>query len=281
MVRLIPELKSMVYLISASMWSFFWTAVLLLMLIFCVAVYFTELSTELVRENLASMRLTEQDVESIQAHYGSIGASILSLFQAISGGDDWRNFVDPFQADGSYLQNAMIFSAYVAFATLVMLNLVTGVFVEGAQRIVQTDKDQECIRHVRRLFAVTDQDLSGEISWEEFEAQLNSKRMDAYLKQVDIGKGEAKALFKLLDSDKSGEVSVEEFVQGCLRLRGPARSMDLNALKYDFDEITAMWGRRFITIDLNIRNLKMMMEHLARAGTTTHQQAGPVEHILV
>merc|ERR1712032_1489039 len=51
MVRLIPELKSMVYLISASMWSFFWTVVLLLLMMYCVAIFFTEAATDLWRDS--------------------------------------------------------------------------------------------------------------------------------------------------------------------------------------------------------------------------------------
>jgi len=47
MVRLVRELKSMVYLLCASMWSFFWTVMLLLIMMFFAAVYFTELACEI------------------------------------------------------------------------------------------------------------------------------------------------------------------------------------------------------------------------------------------
>ncbi|CAJ1390782.1 unnamed protein product, partial [Effrenium voratum] len=46
---------------------------------------------------------------------------------------------------------ALVFSMYIAFATLVMLNLVTGVFVEGAQRIAREEKEQELIKSVQKL----------------------------------------------------------------------------------------------------------------------------------
>ena len=40
-------------------------------------------------------------------------------------------------------RNTLVFSIFIAFATLVMMNLVTGVFVDGAQRIAREEKNQE------------------------------------------------------------------------------------------------------------------------------------------
>jgi len=232
MVRLIPELKSMVYLISASMWSFFWTVVLLVLVMYCFAVYYTEVATDIGTEE----SLAEKDRIAILAHWGSVSRSILSLYKAITGGDDWVNFIEVFDNPLShYTLNTLVFCLYMAFAVMVMLNLVTGVFVEGAQRIIREDKDSELIKQVRKLFQLADSDGSNEITWEEFKAQMENRAMDEYFKAVDLSRKEAKDLFKLLDIDHSGSISVEEFVKGCLRLRGPARSVDLAALVYDMN----------------------------------------------
>merc|ERR1719517_306588 len=92
MVRLIPELKSMVYLIAASMQSFFWTMLLLLLMMYCVAVYYTELATGLSREHI-----NESDAKTeLKQHWGSIMSSVFTLFMAITGGDDWANFLKAF-----------------------------------------------------------------------------------------------------------------------------------------------------------------------------------------
>lgn len=230
MVRLIPELKSMVYLISASMWSFFWTVVLLVLLMYCFAVYYTELATDLGNEE----QISDAAKEKISTHWGSVASSIFSLYQAITGGDDWVNFVQVLDVPRSnYAANSLVFCLYMAFTSMVMLNLVTGVFVEGAQRIIREDKDTELIKQVRKLFQMADSDNSNEITWEEFKGQMENRAMDEYFKAVDLSRKEAKDLFKLLDVDQSGSISVEEFVKGCLRLRGPARSVDLAALVYD------------------------------------------------
>ena len=43
---------------------------------------------------------------------------------------------------------------------------------------------------------------------------------------------QARGLFNLLDADDSGSISVKEFIQGCLRLRGQAKSIDVATLIY-------------------------------------------------
>lgn len=221
MVRLIPALKSMVYLISASMTSFFWTGVLLLILMYVVAIYFTELATDL-RHGKSSANLER---------WASIGASVMSLFQAITGGDDWNNFVQELPGG-----NTVIMALYVAFATLVMLNLVTGVFVEGAQRIAREEKDQELIKCVRRLYKVCETTNDGEVSWKEFEGSLSSKAMQDFLKAFEMDSNKARDIFLVLDTDKSGTISMEEFVAAATSLHTPVKLADTEILRYAIEE---------------------------------------------
>jgi len=236
MVRLIPELKSMVYLISASMSSFFWTLVLMLLVIFCMGVYFTELASDMLHNK-------NGDTSLIEKHWGNLGQSILTLFMSITGGDDWRNFVEPFWNGDRFmmLSTAIIFALFVAFISLVMLNLVTGVFVEGAQRIIREDLDTELMNMAAKVFMETDSDNSQAITSDEWDEQLQKGNLDEYIRAVGITRIEAQELFELLDQDESGAVNVVEFVRGCLRLRGGAKAMDvaiaLHKMKLQFGDI--------------------------------------------
>merc|ERR1712228_849165 len=60
--------------------------------------------------------------------------------------------------------------------------------------------------------------------------KLEVPQMQEFFKAIDVDQSEAKGLFHLLDLDNSGSVSAEEFINGCLRLRGPAKSLDLALL---------------------------------------------------
>jgi len=229
LIRVIPALKSMVYLISASMNSFFWTGVLLLILMYCVAVYFTDLATDIIRLNNSQ----GFDSSEIKKYWGSLGQAVSSLFQAITGGMDWRVVVEVFENSAPELYELLniIFSLYIAFATLVMLNLVTGVFVEGAQRIAKEEKEQELIKSVQKLCKMTDISGDGEITWDEFEANLVQPEMEAYLKAFDMDSNQARDIFYVLDRNNSGTVSLEEFVGASIKLHAPARMADREILK--------------------------------------------------
>lgn len=271
MVRLIPELKSMVYLISASMWSFIWAMVLIVMLMYCMAVFYTDIASKISEES------TPEQAKLIRRYYGTLPVSILSLFQAITGGDDWRNFIDVFSHDSQYVMCAFMFSVYVSFAMLVMLNLVTGVFVEGAQRIVKQDKDAELMRTVYNAFGRLDEDNTMCVSREDFMSHLDEGDLDEYFKVLDLSKMQAEILFMLLDEDCSGSLNVNEFVRGCIGLRGPARSIDLAALAHDFQVVTEkIMSDQMKQYDKIKGLVKFLSQSMATGGPSPSMSVGPV-----
>lgn len=230
MVRLIPELKSMVYLMSASMASFFWAVVLMIVVMYAFSIYFTEICIDIRNDR-------PQDAAEIGDKWGSIWTSMLTLYMAISGGDDWNVLLLPltYTQPEFALLNQAIFSTYIAFSTLVMLNLVTGVFVEGAQRIIKEEQDNEVLRMASKAFLQADADMSCEITWNEFNGILNSQQMTDYCNAVGITLPEAYDLFDILDIDKSQSLSVDEFVKGCLKLRGQCTRMDVAQFRHKVD----------------------------------------------
>jgi len=141
---------------------------------------------------------------------------------------------------------------YIAFATLVMLNLVTGVFVEGAQRIIKEDRDNDLVRTVCKLFMRADDNNDHDITWLEFEEHIEDPGMETYFQAVDLNREQGRDLFRLLDADGSGTLSVEEFVRGCVRLKGPARSVDLASLVQDFEAHASNNHRLFAAIEDHI-----------------------------
>lgn len=53
--------------------------------------------------------------------------------------------------------------------------------------------------------------------------------------QLDVA--QAHALFLLLDVDETNEVDIDEFVGGCMRLKGDAKSIDVNMLLYENEKM--------------------------------------------
>jgi len=83
------------------------------------------------------------------------------------------------------------------------------------------------INHLRDLFGVLDENRNGIICWTELEEHLDDPKLKAFFREVDIDTSEAQGLFLLLDRDGSGSIDADEFLSGCLRLRGPAKALDL------------------------------------------------------
>eukprot|EP00747_Dinoflagellata_sp_TGD_P085320 gnl/TRDRNA2_/TRDRNA2_162842_c4_seq1.p1 gnl/TRDRNA2_/TRDRNA2_162842_c4~~gnl/TRDRNA2_/TRDRNA2_162842_c4_seq1.p1 ORF type:complete len:110 (+),score=24.00 gnl/TRDRNA2_/TRDRNA2_162842_c4_seq1:121-450(+) len=54
--------------------------------------------------------------------------------------------------------------------------------------------------------------------------------MQAFMSKLEIEAMELETLFKLLSDDGHQTVDLETFVVGCMKIRGPARSMDLVGL---------------------------------------------------
>merc|ERR1740130_2653197 len=113
------------------------------------------------------------------------------------------------------------------------MNVVTGVFVESALKSAKEDKDFFMINNMREVFCEANGGITGIMTWEMFESQIDRPNMQEYFKAIDVDPSEAKGLFRLLDLDGSGSIDAEEFLSGCLRLRGPAKALDLALLMHE------------------------------------------------
>eukprot|EP00927_Polykrikos_kofoidii_P015991 TRINITY_DN17172_c0_g2_i1.p1 TRINITY_DN17172_c0_g2~~TRINITY_DN17172_c0_g2_i1.p1 ORF type:complete len:657 (-),score=71.72 TRINITY_DN17172_c0_g2_i1:75-1859(-) len=220
-LHLIKELRTLVRSIVNSLRSLFWTCVLLFILIFTIALYFTQVVTE-ARVNGASH-------VGLKQFFGTLPVAVRSFYQAITGGIDWQDLVEPLEHDISdYI--SIVICLYIAFATLAMLNVVTGTFVENVLHSAKEDRDMFMIDNARELFETLDGGLRGTLTWQTFAARLDSPPLQEFFKSIGVDRSEAQSVFKLLDLDDSGEISSDEFLSGCLRVNGPARALDMYML---------------------------------------------------
>merc|ERR1712232_737709 len=120
MVRLLPELKSLVVLILATMSSFLWTCVLLFLLVYVLSVYMVMMAVEAM-ENATYW---SDNRMLVKKYWGSIGSAILSNYWSITGGQDWGEVIGPLIAETGTQVHNIIFLMYIAFATMVLMNLV-------------------------------------------------------------------------------------------------------------------------------------------------------------
>merc|ERR1719203_494940 len=82
-----------------------------------------------------------------------------------------------------------------------------------------------------------DTSQSGSLTIDEFQKHIEDDKIQAIFRSRHIDLGHVQTLFFLLDVDETGDVDMEEFVQGVLRLKGGATSMDLAVLTYRVEHI--------------------------------------------
>jgi len=182
--------------------------------------------------------------------YGSIPKSFRSLFMGISSGRDWYELIDPLTEHLHWVFPGL-FVMFISVTVFGIMNVLTSVFVESALQSVQHYKDlliQESMKakkmyvdHLREVFKEIDTDDSGSITLAEMEQFLGDASLMLYLESMDIQPDDARTLFRLLDKDDSGCVSIEEFCQGCLRLKGDAKSFDIHCIIFENHRLLFKW----------------------------------------
>merc|ERR1712151_596494 len=91
-------------------------------------------------------------------YFGSLSASTVSLYMAMSGGEDWATVLR--SLDGLPWEYRLLFLIFITFAVMALLNVVTAVFVGTAMQQSQADRDlivQEELEHKGDFVALMQQ----------------------------------------------------------------------------------------------------------------------------
>jgi len=238
LVSFFRELRAMVYSIIAVMQSLFWTVVLLLLILYVFALQFTQGAVDYLSET-GGWQSEDALVVAIRDDFGSLSATIFSLYLAMTGGQGWGEYIP--QLTDMHWSYVVIFVGFITFVILAVLNIVTGIVVETAISKAQGEKDsmiheamqkkKESLEEVEQLFNEIDLDGSGSVTRAELEEFLKDERMQAYLIALELEPSETMQLFEVLDVDGGGQVDIREFADGVMRFKGDAKSLEVAALK--------------------------------------------------
>lgn len=246
MFKVFKDLRIMLAGVVYSLRSLVWAGLLLSAIMYLTAVCLGQYASEEIAQktkNPSDGVLSEQVFGELKKYYGSLFQIIYTLFTSICGGVDWADAADPMMKLGGML--GFIFIFYISFAILCVLNIITGVFVENANRM--TAKDDEMVllenmekrkhwfEEVAELFKAADTDSSGRLDGAEFALKMKDYRMQAWLQKigVQVESYSAEGLFALLDFDGDGWLDLDEFAVALQSVHGPARSIDLAKVNKD------------------------------------------------
>eukprot|EP00927_Polykrikos_kofoidii_P013022 TRINITY_DN15670_c0_g1_i2.p1 TRINITY_DN15670_c0_g1~~TRINITY_DN15670_c0_g1_i2.p1 ORF type:complete len:817 (-),score=149.10 TRINITY_DN15670_c0_g1_i2:35-2353(-) len=251
MLRYMHEFKKMVFSLQASISTLFWCVTLIFALVYIFAILFTQGATDHIARLVANGQPDHVQIGELNHFYGSLTRTIFSLYIAMSNGMSWEAVLRPLMpVHWSY---TLLFMIFITFSIFGLLNVLTSVFVESTIKSAQhykelviqeaQSKKETAVVHLRNLFKQMDMDSSGELDLKEMRKYLAADcECIGYLEACDININDVDVLFRLIDRDNSGFVNLDEFCEGCMTLKGEARSYDIHCLMYEQSRSLNKWS---------------------------------------
>eukprot|EP00928_Gymnodinium_smaydae_P035474 TRINITY_DN24963_c0_g1_i1.p1 TRINITY_DN24963_c0_g1~~TRINITY_DN24963_c0_g1_i1.p1 ORF type:complete len:357 (-),score=56.47 TRINITY_DN24963_c0_g1_i1:296-1222(-) len=262
LVHIVGEVHAILTAIVGSMRSLWWTMLLLLLIVYVLGVILTQVVSD--HFLIANITIEKERGEALADFFGSVFATTMSLFQAVTDGEEWRNMVEPLQKEISVLFGPL-FALYVGFVSFALMNVVTGMFVEKAFHQGKTERRRYLLEQARSVFQVGDGHPRGKVTKAEFERHIQDPLMQAILQAIDLDPDEALELFHLLDLQHEGAVEVEEFINGCLHLEGTAKAIDLEAFSQQQRRYSIEFVRQSDHINQKMSVVSAQLAELMRA----------------
>ncbi|CAE7249346.1 SCN11A, partial [Symbiodinium pilosum] len=225
-IRVFRDLRCMLFSIIWSFSSLFWC----LVLIFFVILVFSLLIVQLVTEYIIEQDpVGDQLKRDFLYYFGSVQATMATLYQASTGGVDWRNPYELLAYTGEMSCIAFLF--YVAFFEFAVFNVLTGVFVDHAMKVSAADrelalaeqkkKERTEAERLRDTCRIIDADGDGKISWVEFHDFLQFENGYRNMASLGLDIFDSKKFFKnLMVMTNQREIEITQFVSGCMRMKG-------------------------------------------------------------
>lgn len=226
--------------IKASLSIFIWASLLISFFITICGLFLSVFMFDYFKENGRSMETRHL----IYGFVGTFSRSTFTLFQATLGSvrPVMSAFID--NVGESWGVFFMIYKCIVGFA---VVRVISGVFLHETFRIANTD-DEIMVRkgsrdvqmHMKKMSLLFNSASlgNGTITFEEFQHLVSAPAVKTWLAAYELRSDDAQSLFKLLDNG-DGQLTVEELVQGVSALKGPAKSLDMHAVKKEILKLKA------------------------------------------
>jgi len=234
------ELAMMMESFRSCIAAMFWSLVLLLFLVYMSALLFAQGVTDALTDE--SIAADEQ--QEVRNHFGSVVQTMLSLYMAVTGGNDWSLYYHLLQHTGIY---QYLFLGYTFFFAFAIYNILTGIFVERAVAANMPDREQQIMQERRKLleqadelrylFSCLDLDASGLISLDEFLKCMKNPRIVAYMSSVGVSVHDVEYLFRIV-ANENDEVEIDRFVDGCMAIKGSATALDMQKQIYHIQQLS-------------------------------------------
>merc|ERR1719223_2047499 len=235
-VQLFDALYLMTTAIKASLSTLLWSIVLLMLFLVMMGLLLQKLAEPFILDDNNPTEKRRQ----VFMFYGTFARSMLTMFEITLG-----NWMPPCRA---LVENVsewfmLVFLAHKLVIGFSVVSVINAVFVQETFKVATSDdrimlmaKERAKKTHLKKLrdlFHHVDEDGSGTVTLDELSQAFTDPEVRAYVSALDLDVLDAKQLFSMLDADEDSCISVQELSEGMFRLRGLAKSYDVqNLLKH-------------------------------------------------
>jgi len=269
-VSWLRDLRVMAQSITHCVGAMFWAFVMLALILYIAALFFVQMMRGHLQERDGT--IDDETVSMIYNYFGSIGQGVLTLYQSASGGLDWENVYAIVSRSGPFTSTGFIF--FIWFFNFAVINILSGIFIEKALYAAVPDREQLSLEHRREeerdvahlteLISSMDTKKTGKISLQNFLLQAHDPYASAYLRTLGIRIEDASMFFHLLQRVLgSEELPIEDFVGRLVRMKGTAKSLDLQSVAFE----VSLMRRTINEIASHTRANRGTLESFASTGS--------------
>lgn len=243
-VRNVGPLRSLVKSMFHTLQHLLWALILIMLVIFVLGLIYTDAVSTWIVDELQPQGLAPRDVDPNLIFFSSgLHFTMQTLWWAISNGINYTDAVTALvHLDGGWAW-ANVFDLYVAFMMLGALNVLTGVVCERAMdctdkenqyelalRAISTGDAKVALKRIRKAMKAYEANPAAAFDVLIKDPWVMNLMSSIQCHMQEMGNGLFNELF---DRDHNGQVDVDEFVLGCLKLKWPAKALDMAAVKMD------------------------------------------------
>jgi voltage-gated sodium channel len=243
MYRSLKELRLIMQGLVGSLGMLCWTVIILVVFLYVASVFTTSTIGRSTDYDNFKKLTNGWDHDDL---FGSVGRSMFTLLQCVTR-DSWASSVSRYVVVQQWYMS-FFFLGFGLISTYGLLNLVVSVIVEQTLTAARSNENRVAAKEARNqraeldglkeIFVLADEDGSGELDVHEFLAALENEEILWRMRQLDLPIDDAARLFTVIDGEGTRALTMEEFIDGCTKLKGPARSRDLLAITAQADSLS-------------------------------------------
>lgn len=238
----LKELHLMMLCMIKAFGTFFWTFVFMIGVALISSLYFVVAMGHYLIDHPGS-----DEEDTIRSYFGNVVEGMLVFIKGAAGGAPWGTFLDVVELSGRF--NSLIFLFLIIYLRFSFLGIITSIFVEKAKSMAYSDESVMArdrmahttrVQRLRKIFDKIDANRSGRISVEELEGVRHDHVVMEQLGHEGVTDNDMGLFLETLASlEEAGDLKLATFVDACVKVRGNASSMDIQALKMQLQGVMA------------------------------------------